>query len=107
MGGKRTKSGYGRDWPGGEMIAIQHAMKDRLWTAVYAALAAFAVSAIFGRLPGVFYAYLLFDLGFSMLFIPSLIIGRQVEQVAFFALTAVWLGMGWLLACPLTRLLFT
>tara|TARA_R110002124_G_scaffold32259_1_gene108636 strand:+ start:420 stop:716 length:297 start_codon:yes stop_codon:yes gene_type:complete len=92
---------------GGEMIAIQHAMKDRLWTAVYAALAAFAVSAIFGRLPGVFYAYLLFDLGFSMLFIPSLIIGRQVEQVAFFALTAVWLGMGWLLACPLTRLLFT
>ena len=89
------------------MIAIQHAMKDRLWTAAYAALAAFAACAIFGRLPGVFYAYLLFEVFFSLFFLPSLIIGRQLEQLAFFALTAVWLAIGWLLAAPLTRLLFT
>jgi len=101
------KSGYGRDWRGEELTTIRRAMKDRLWTALFAGLAAFAASAIFGKLPGVFYAYLLFDLGFSMFFVPSLIFGRQVEQVAFFAFTAVWLAVGWLLAGLLTRLMFS
>ena len=89
------------------MTTLQHVMKDRLWTALYAALAAFAACAIFDRLPGVFYAYLLFDLMFSMFFLPSLIVGRQIEQMVFFALTAVWLVVGWVLAGLLTRLVFT
>lgn len=86
--------------------ALSGGAKQRIWTAGWAALAALGVCAIFERMQGVFYAYVLFDLMFSLFLVPSIVSNRRTSDGIFLLITIVWLAAGWFLAGVFTRLLF-
>ncbi len=88
------------------MTVVREIIPQRLWTAFWAAIAATGACFIFGRLNAVFYTYLLFDLFFSLFYLPALVIAHRIENWSFFALTTVWLLAGWFLAPLATEIVF-
>lgn len=88
------------------MNILHEVIPQRLWTAFWAMIAAVGGCFIYGRMSGVFYSYLMFDLLFSLYYVPALLIGRRIENWSFFLITAAWLVAGWFLAGPATQLVF-
>jgi len=88
------------------MNILHEIISERLWTALWASVAAIGACLIHSRMSAVFYAYLIFDLLFSMQYLPALLISRRIETLSFFLFTAAWLFLGWLLARPATELAF-